>query len=49
MAMPNLVIVMDVDGGRPLTYKEHRDNWTDKLTETIALYNKQQNERALFG
>jgi hypothetical protein len=49
MAMPNLVIVMDVDGGRHLTYKEHRDNWTDKLTETIALYNKQQNERALFG
>jgi genome maintenance exonuclease 1 len=49
MPMPNLVIVMDVDGGRPLTYKEHRDNWTDKLNETIDLYNKQQNERALFG
>ena len=31
MAMPNLVILMDVDNGRALTYKEHRDNWTEKL------------------
>jgi len=47
MAMPNLVIVMDVDNGRALTYKEHRDNWTDKLNETIELYYKRQRQKVI--
>jgi hypothetical protein len=47
MAMPNLVIIMDVDNGRALTYKEHRDNWTDKLNETIELYYKRQRQKVI--
>ena len=47
MAMPNLVIIMDVDNGRALTYKEHRDNWTDKLHETIELYHKRNRQKVI--
>ena len=48
MAIPNLAILMDVDGGKPIVFKEHRDNWTQKLHETIELYNSQKKE-VLFG
>ena len=41
----NLVIVMAVDFGKPIVFKEHRDNWTKKLLETISEYRK----RKLFG
>ena len=41
----NLVIVMAVDFGKPIVFKEHRDNWTKKLLETISEYQK----RKLFG
>ena len=47
MPMPNLVIIMDVDNGRALTYKEHRDNWTDKLHETIELYHKRNRQKVI--
>jgi hypothetical protein len=45
--MPNLVILMDVDNGRALTYKEHRDNWTEKLHETIELFYRRQKQMVL--
>ena len=47
MSMPNLVILMDVDNGRALTYKEHRDNWTEKLHETIELFYRRQKQMVL--
>jgi genome maintenance exonuclease 1 len=37
-----LVIMIAVDGHSPQTFIEHRDNWTDKLKETIELYKSGQ-------
>ena len=45
MAIPNLVIVMDVDHEKPLVFREHRDNWIKLLTETIDEYRR----RKMFG
>lgn len=41
----NLVTIMAVDHEQPLVFKEHRDNWTKQLLETIAEYRR----RKLFG
>ena len=41
----NLVTAMTVDNEEPLIFKEHRDNWSKKLLETIAEYRR----RKLFG
>jgi len=38
----NLAVVMDVDGHEPLVFKEHRDNWTEMLTDTIKEYNRRK-------
>ena len=40
-----LVTIMAVDNELPLVFKEHRDNWTKPLIETIAEYRR----RKLFG
>ncbi len=40
MAIPNTVIIMDVDDNEPLLFKEHRDNYVDFLKDTIAEYNR---------
>ena len=34
LAIPNTVIVMDVDESKPIVFKEHRDNYVDLLLET---------------
>ena len=47
MPITNLVIIMDVDNESPQTFVEHRDNWTEKLFETIELYHKEQRQRPL--
>ena len=41
----NLVTIMAVDFSTPLVFKEHRDNWTKSLLETIEEHRK----RKLFG
>jgi genome maintenance exonuclease 1 len=41
-AITNLVVVMDVDGHEPLVFKEHRDNWTTMLHDTINEYKRRQ-------
>lgn len=42
MPITNLVVVMDVDGHEPLVFKEHRDNWTEMLTNTIREYKRRE-------
>ena len=38
----NLAVIMDVDGQEPLVFKEHRDNWTKMLLDTIQEYKRRQ-------
>jgi len=45
MPITNLVVVMDVDGHEPLVFKEHRDNWTEMLIDTIKEYKR----RSIFS
>jgi hypothetical protein len=42
MPVTNLCVVMDVDGHEPLVFKEHRDNWTKMLLETIEEYKRRK-------
>jgi len=42
MPVTNLAVVMDVDGHEPLVFKEHRDNWTEMLHNTIKEYNSRK-------
>ena len=42
MAIPNTVILMDVDDYGPVVFKEHRDNYIDLLLETKAEYDRRQ-------
>jgi genome maintenance exonuclease 1 len=42
LPVTNLAVVMDVDGHEPLVFKEHRDNWTKMLHETIEKYNRRK-------
>lgn len=42
MPIVNTVIVMDVDDNEPLVFREHRDNWTNMLTETIGEYRRRK-------
>jgi hypothetical protein len=45
MPITNLVTIISVDGAEAQVFKEHRDNWTPKLLETIDEYAK----RKMFG
>jgi len=38
----NLVTIIEVDDSEPLVFKEHRDNWTKQLIETIAEYKRRK-------
>ena len=38
----NLVTVIVVDNEEPQVFVEHRDNWTDKLLETISEYTRRK-------
>ena len=42
MAIPNTVIIMDVDDEYPLVFKEHRDNYIDLLLDTKKEYDRRQ-------
>ena len=42
MAIPNTVILMDVDDYGPVVFKEHRDNYINLLLETKAEYVRRQ-------
>jgi genome maintenance exonuclease 1 len=42
MPIINTVVIMDVDDHEPLVFKEHRDNYTNLLIETIEEYNRRQ-------
>ena len=42
MAIPNTVILMDVDDYGPVVFKEHRDNYIELLLETKAEYDRRQ-------
>lgn len=42
MPIPNIVIIMDVDNDDPIVFKEHRDEWTNLLTDTIKKYKMRQ-------
>ena len=45
MPIVNLVTIMDVDNEQPLLFKEHRDNWTAPLLETIEKYRHEMRTR----
>lgn len=42
MPITNTVVIMDVDYNEPLVFKEHRDNYTKLLLDTIKEYNQRQ-------
>jgi hypothetical protein len=42
LAIPNTVIVMDVDDQGPLVFKEHRDNYIDLLLDTKKEYDRRK-------
>lgn len=42
MAIPNTVIIMDVDDNEPLVFKEHRDNYTELLLNTKKEFDRRQ-------
>jgi|TARA_B100000161_G_C33526045_1_gene403586 genome maintenance exonuclease 1 len=42
MAIPNIVIVMDVDDEHPLIFEEHRDNFVDLLLDTKKEYDRRK-------
>jgi len=47
IALPNLVIVMDVDNHGVIVFKEHRDNWVQPLKDEIAYYQREMRCRPL--
>lgn len=47
IAIPNLVIVMDIDNHEPVVFKEHRDNWVKPLIEAIEAYHREMRCRPL--
>jgi len=42
MPIINTVVIMDVDDNEPLVFKEHRDNYTPLLFDTIKEYRRRQ-------
>lgn len=38
--IPGIAIIMDVDNGKPILFKEHRDNWTKELIQTVNEYRR---------
>lgn len=40
MPITQLVTIIAVDGGESQVFIEHRDNWVDKLKETIEIYHE---------
>jgi len=42
LAIPNTVILMDVDDNAPLVFEEHRDNYIDLLLDTKKEYDRRK-------
>lgn len=42
MPITNTVVIMDVDDNEPSVFKEHRDNYSKLLTDTIAEYRRRK-------
>jgi hypothetical protein len=42
MPITNTVVIMDVDYEKPLVFKEHRDNYSKLLTDTIEEYRQRK-------
>lgn len=42
LAIPNTVILMDVDDNAPLVFEEHRDNYVDLLLDTKKEYDRRK-------
>ena len=42
LAIPNTVIVMDVDDNHPLIFEEHRDNFVELLLSTKKEYDRRK-------
>jgi len=42
LAIPNTVILMDVDDNTPLVFEEHRDNYIDLLLDTKKEYDRRK-------
>ena len=49
MPITQLVIMIAVDNEDPQVFIEHRDNWTDKLWDTIKQYQKEKRMENVFG
>lgn len=42
MAIPNTVVIMDVDDNEPIVFKEHRDNYTELLLNTKKEFDRRK-------
>ena len=49
MPITQLVTIMSVDNDDPLVFVEQRDDWTEKLRETIKQYEAEQKQRKPEG
>jgi genome maintenance exonuclease 1 len=49
MPITQLVTIMSVDNDDPLVFVEQRDDWTEKLRETIKQYEAEQRQRKPEG
>lgn len=49
MPITQLVTIMSVDNDDPLVFVEQRDDWTEKLRETIKQYEAEQRQRKPKG
>jgi genome maintenance exonuclease 1 len=49
MPITQLVTIMSVDNDDPLVFVEQRDDWTEKLRETIKTYEAEQRQRKPEG
>ena len=49
MPITQLVTIMSVDNDDPLVFVEQRDDWTEKLRETIKTYEAEQRQRKPKG
>lgn len=49
MPITQLVTIMSVDNDDPLVFVEQRDDWTEKLRETIKTYEEEQRQRKPKG
>ncbi len=49
MPITQLVVLIAVDDNPPQVFVEHRDNWTEKLIDTIGKYKEEKRREKVFG